>query len=309
VTRAFRFGASAHATGAAAEFLDQARRTEALGYDIFVLPDHFENQWFAVGPALAAVATVTSTIRIGALVYSNNFRHPALLAREAATLDVLSDGRLDLGIGAGYSLPEYDQTGIVLPPPPIRIEQLRESLAVIKGLWGSGPFTFEGEHYTITEMEGWPKPFQQPRPPIQVGGGRKAMLTFAGREADIVGIVARSLSAGGLDFAEDSDDAVAKKVRWVRDAAGDRFPELELGVLIWGVEVTTDRRSSAETIAQMWGLTGEQVLASPYFLLGSVDAIIEQVQATRERHGISYLTVFPEHVEAFAPVVSRLAGT
>ena len=169
MTHAFRFGGSAHATGVASAFLDLARRTEALGYDTFVLPDHFEEQWFAVGPALASVATVTSKIRIGALVYSNTFRHPALLAREAATLDVLSGGRLEFGIGAAYLLPEYGQTGIALPPPRIRTEQLRESCAVVKGLWGSGPFTFHGEHYAITEMEGWPKPLQQPRPPIQVG--------------------------------------------------------------------------------------------------------------------------------------------
>jgi probable F420-dependent oxidoreductase len=309
VTHTFRFGGSAYTTGSVSAFLDLARRTEGLGYDTFLMPDHFEEKWSAVGPTLAAVAGATSTIRIGSLVYCNTFRHPALLAREAATLDWISDGRLEFGIGTGYELPEYSQTGIVLPPPRVRMEQLRESLAVVKGLWGSGPFTFEGKHYSITEMEGWPKPLQQPGPPIQVGGEGKAMLSFAGREADIVGIIARSLRTGGLDFAGDTQDGVAEKVRWVREGAGDRFSQLELGILVWAVSVTEHRRSSAEELAQLWGLTAEQVLVSPYFLLGTVEAIVEQVQALRERHGISYLTVVPEQVDMFAPVVARLAGT
>jgi probable F420-dependent oxidoreductase len=307
--RRFRFASSAHTTPTAAGFAEAARRVEALGYDTFVLPDHFEQQWFAVGPGLVAAACATDTLRIGSLVYSNNFRHPALLAREAATVDVLSGGRLEFGIGAGYYLPEYSQTGIELPGSGVRVEALREALAVIKGLWSNGPLTFDGEHYTIADMEGWPKPLQQPHPPIQVGGGGKRMLALAAQEADVVGIIAQSGKAGGIDFGRDTDALMADKVRWVREAAGERFDHLELAVLIWQVVVTDHRRSAAEDIAPRFGLTADQVLASPYFLVGSLSTIIEDVQALRERHSISSLTVFPNDLETFAPVVAQLAGT
>jgi len=305
--RPFRFGGSSHASATAAEYAEAARRVEDLGYDTFVMPDHFEQGWFAVGPALVAAACATTTLRVGSLVYCNNFRHPALLAREAATVDVLSEGRLEFGIGAGYYLPEYSQTGIELPPAPARVESLRETLTIIKGLWSSGPLTFGGEHYSIAEMEGWPKPIQQPHPPIQVGGGRKRMLELAAQQADIVGIIAQSRKAGGIDYGRDTDAVVAEKVGWVREAAGERFAQLELAVLIWRVVVTDHRRSAAEDIAPRRGMTAEQVLASPYFLVGSLASILEDVQALRERHAISYLTVFPTDIEAFAPVVAQLA--
>ncbi|HEY5783920.1 MAG TPA: TIGR03621 family F420-dependent LLM class oxidoreductase [Microlunatus sp.] len=308
-SRPFRFGTGAHATATAAEYADAARRIEDLGYDTLVVPDHFERAWFAAGPALVAAASATTTLRVGSLLYSNNFRHPALLAREAATVDVLSEGRLEFGIGAGYLLPEYSQTGIELPPARGRVDRLQEALTVIKGLWSAEPLTFAGEHYSITEMEGWPKPIQQPHPPIQVGGGGKRMLGLAAQQADTVGIIAQSLEAGGIDYGRDTHAGVAKKVGWVREAAGERFAHLELAVLIWRVVVTDHRRSTAEEIAHQRGMTAEQVLASPYFLIGSLASILEDVQALRERHGISYLTVFPSDIDVFAPVVDQLGHT
>jgi probable F420-dependent oxidoreductase len=305
----FRFGAGSAATSSAAEFTENARRIEGLGYNTCLVADHFEEWWFAAGPALVAAALATTTLRVGSLVYSNSFRHPALLAREATTIDLLSGGRFEFGIGTGYDMPEYSQTGITLPPPRVRVEQLRETLAVVKGLWSNGPFSFSGDFYTITEMEGWPKPLQEPRPPIQVGGGGRRMLALAAQEADIVGIIAQSAKGGGLDFGGDTDAVVGQKVRWLREAAGKRFDELELAALIWQVVVTDRPRSAAEVIAPRWGMTGDQVLASPYFLVGSLAAIVEQVQALRERHGISYLAIFPSDVTTFAPVVAQLAGT
>jgi probable F420-dependent oxidoreductase len=305
----FRFGAGLAATSSAAEFTENARRIEGLGYDIGLVADHFEESWFAAGPALVAAALATTTLRVGSLVYSNSFRHPALLAREAATIDVLSGGRFEFGIGTGYVMPEYSQTGITLPPPRVRVEQLRETLAVVKGLWSDGPLSFSGQHYTITEMEGWPKPVQAPRPPIQIGGGGRRMLALAAQEADIVGIIAQSAKGGGLDFGSDTDALVGEKVRWVREAVGERFGQLELAALIWQVVVTDDPRSAAEAVAPRRGMTGDQVLASPYFLVGSLPGIGEQVQALRERHGISYLAIFPSDVTSFAPVVAELAGT
>jgi probable F420-dependent oxidoreductase len=305
----FRFGAGSAATSFAAEFTENARRIEGLGYRTCLVADHFEEWWFAAGPALVAAALATTTLRVGSLVYSNSFRHPALLAREAATIDVLSGGRFEFGIGTGYDMPEYRQTGITLPPPRVRVEQLRETLAVVKGLWSNGPFSFSGDFYTITEMEGWPKPLQEPRPPIQVGGGGRRMLALAAQEADIIGIIAQSAKGGGLDFGGDTDAVVSEKVRWVREAAGERFDQLELAALIWQVVITDRPRSAAEMVAPRWGMTGDQVLASPYFLMGSLAAIVEQVQALRERHGISYLAIFPNDVTTFAPVVAQLAGT
>jgi probable F420-dependent oxidoreductase len=305
----FRFGAGSAATPSAAEFMENARQIEGLGYSTCLVADHFEESWFAAGPALVAAALATTTLRVGSLVYSNNFRHPTLLAREAATIDVLSGGRFEFGVGAGYYLPEYSQTGINLPPPRVRVEQLRETLALVKGLWSDGPLSLNGDFYTITEMEGWPKPVQKPRPPIQVGGGGRRMLALAAQEADIVGIIAQSGKGGGIDFGSDTDAVVGEKVSWVRESAGARFDQLELAALIWQVVVTDRPRSAAEVVAARWGVTGDQVLASPYFLVGSLPAIVEQTQALRDRHGISYLAIFPNDVTSFAPVVAQLAGT
>jgi probable F420-dependent oxidoreductase len=306
--RPFRFGGSANITASGAEFAERVRRVEALGYATFLAPDHFSPHWFAAGPALTAAALATTNLRVGSFVYGNDFRHPALLAREAATIDVLSGGRLEFGLGAGYYQPDYAPAGIPLDPPGVRVRRLEEAVRVIKGLWAAGPLTLAGRYYTITAMDGAPKPLQPPHPPVHIGAGGKRMLAFAAREADIVGIIAQANPRGSLDEARDSEALLARKVAWVREAAGARFGQLELGVLIWNVAVTDDRQGTAEQIAAARGLRVEQVLGSPYYLIGSVEAIIEQVMALRERYGISYLTVFPTDVEAFAPVVARLAG-
>lgn len=308
IPRPFRFGGSARITPTGTAYAEHARRIEALGYATFLIADHFSPNWFAVGPALTAAALATTTLRVGCTVYANDFRHPALLAREAATIDVLSGGRFELGIGAGWSKPEYDQVGIPFDPPGVRVGRLEEGVRVIKGLWDDGPLTFAGRHYTITGLEGWPKPIQRPRPPIHIGAGGKRMLTFAAREADSIGIIAQARPGGGLDREGDSDALLAQKVGWVREAAGKRFAQIELAMLIWGVAVTDDRRAAGERLAAAHGLTAEQVLASPYFLLGSVERIVEGLLALRERHGISYLSFFPGDVDTFAPVVARLAG-
>jgi probable F420-dependent oxidoreductase len=305
--RPLRFGGGGGATATAAEFADNARRIESLGYSTLLTPDHFEREWFAVGPALVAAASATTTLRVGSSVYCNNFRHPAVLAREAATVDVLTDGRLEFGLGAGYYLPEYDHTGIFLPPRGERVTRLRETLRIVHGLWSDGPFTFSGRHYTISDMDGWPKPVQKPRPPIHVGGGGKQVLTLAAQQADIVGIIAQSADVG-LHFERDTHALLAEKVEWVREAAGSRFDQIELAALIWGVKLSDHRQTAAEELARRWGLPVNQVLDSPYFLIGSPDAIVEQVLALREQYSISYLNIFPDDVTAFAPVVNALTG-
>lgn len=306
--RPFRFGTGSYVTPGLAEFQDNARRVEAQGYDTFCNADHFNPDMFPVGPALVAAACATTTLRLASFVYSNNFRHPALLAREAATIDVLSGGRLEFGVGAGYYQREYDSTGIDLPDRATRVDRLRETLAIVKGLWADEPFTFDGDHYKITDMEGWPKPLQQPRPPVHVGGGGQQMMRLAAAEADIVGIIIPSLKTGIAAGAE-TGATIDKTVGWLRDAAGDRFGAIELGALIWHVLVTDHPESAVEDKASEWGLSAEQVKASPYILVGTVAGITEQVQALREHYRISYVTVFPQYAECFAPVVDRLAGS
>lgn len=308
LNRPFRFGTGSYVTPGLAEFQENARRVEAQGYDTFCNADHFNSDMFPVGPALMAAGCATTTLRLASFVYSNNFRHPALLAREAATIDVFSGGRLEFGIGAGYHQPEYDWTGIALPDRATRVDSLSETLTIVKGLWAETPLTFEGKHYKITDMDGWPKPLQQPRPPIHIGGAGPKMMRLAAAEADIVGIIAPSQKTG-LAVGTETDAGIDKAVDLLRDSAGDRFDAIELGVLIWDVVVTDHPESAAEEVASRRGVSTEQVLTSPYFLVGTIAAIIEQVLALREQHGISYVTVFPEFAESFAPVVDRLAGT
>jgi len=305
--RPFRFGVASVETASGSAWTEFARRAEALGYATLLVPDHYLNPLTPV-PALMATAAVTTTLRVGCTVFANDFRHPALLAKEAATIDLLSDGRFEFGLGAGWLKDEYDHVGIPFDPPSVRVARMEEGLRVIKGLWGEEPVTFAGAYYTISGLEGTPKPVQRPRPPIYVGGGGKRLLSLAAREADIVGFVSRARPEGGIDWTEGTVEALAHKVGWVRAAAGDRFAQLELALLFQGSAVTDRPHAAAADLAPEFGLTPEQVLASSEFAFGSVDQIVEQLVALRERHGISYLTVGQPQMEAFAPVVARLGG-
>ena len=196
-------------------------------------------------------------------------------------------------------------------PPGVRVDRLAEALQVVKGLWGAGPLDFEGEHYRVSGLDGFPKPVQQPGPPIIVGGGGKRVLSLAAREADIISINA-NMRAGelGIDAAQNSTgEATAEKVAWVREAAGERFDDLELNVLAFFVMVTDDREAMAEQLAPAFGLTGPEALEVPNVLLGTEDQIAETLIDRRERYGISYITMFGDAVDAMTPVVSRLTGT
>ena len=308
--RPFRFGTGAYTATSAAEYCEQAKRIEAQGYATIGGPDHFGIQ-LAPGPMLTAAALVTSSIRLSCTVYDNDFRHPALLAKEVASIDVLSNGRMEMGIGAGWIKAEYDQIGIPFDRPGTRVERMQEAFHVIKGLWSDGPFSFSGTHYTITEMDGWPKPVQKPNPPVFIGAGGKRMLSFAAREADIIGILAQALPEGGLDTASDSEERLECQVGWVRDAAGDRFAEIELSMLFWGVRVTDDPYAVAEDIARtrFKPTSPEHILRSPYYLIGTVEHMAERLYELRERFGISNFKALTESREALAPVVARLAGT
>jgi probable F420-dependent oxidoreductase len=305
--RPFRFAVFAYEAASRKEWDDTARRVEALGYDLLVMPDHFLDPLTPV-PALAAAAAVTTTLRIGAVVFANDYRHPALLAKEAATLDLLSDGRFELGLGAGWFRKEYAQAGIPFDAPGRRIERMAEALRVIRGLWGDGPFVFQGEHYLIAGLDGLPKPVQKPHPPIFIGGTGPRMLRLAGREADIVGFVPKTLPEGGHDWLTSTPELMAEQIGWVREGAGGQFAQRELSVPIFRAIVSDRPDAAAADIARNYGLTPEQVLASPDFLIGNVEEIVARLQERRERFGISYFEVDARDAEGFAPVVARLAG-
>jgi probable F420-dependent oxidoreductase len=307
VPRPFRFGTGNFSGDSATAYMERARQIEAYGYDTLLIPDHLGYQ-LAVGPALTASTLATTSLRIGPYVIAADFRHPALLAKEMATLDVLSDGRLEFAIGAGWDKGEYDRAGIPFDAPGVRVERMQEALAVVRGLWGEGPFSFAGKHFTITEMEGGPKPVQRPGPPVLIGGSQRRMLEYAAREADIIGILAPAKREGGLDHTREQEDRLAEQVGWVREAAGDRFGEIELSMLFWNVRVTDDIRAGAEDIARQPGarLSAEEILASPYYLIGSEEQIAERLHELRERFGVSYFAVMPVGADAFAPIIRRM---
>ena len=306
--RPFRFGVTAPTPSAGTDWVERARRVEQLGYSILVVPDHFRDHLAPV-PALTAAALATTRLRVGSLVFSNDFRHPAVLAKEAATIDVLSGGRFELGLGAGWLRAEYDQTGIPFEAPGTRVGRLEEAVTIIKGLLAGERVTFAGRHYTIADLEGRPTPVQRPHPPIAIGGGGRRTLTLAAREASIVGLVPRARRDGsGLDLTDLNDAATREKLEWVRAAAGERFGSLEIHALIQAVAVAERRTAAADDLASRFKVGRDVVLETVYVLVGTVQEMCETLRERRERYGISYLTVFERDMEVFAPVVERLAG-
>ena len=307
--RRFRFGAQLSFAGTGEEWVAKARRIEELGYSTLCVPDHFDDQLAPI-PALLAAAAATSTLRVGTLVLDNDYRHPLITAKEAATVDLLSGGRLELGMGAGWLRSDYEQSGIALDPPAVRIDRLEEGLAVVKGLLDGGKFSFHGRHYTVTNHPGTPLPVQRPRPPILVGGGGRRILTLAGREADIVSVNfnLRSGAIGTHLGATATAGATAEKVRWVREAAGARFDDVELSHTAYLSMVTDDRDAVAAGLGSGFGLDAEAVLAMPNFLIGTVTQIADELERRRDELGFSYVVVGGECHEAMAPVVARLAG-
>ena len=308
--RRFRFGAQLSYACSAEEWAAKARRVESMGYATLCVPDHFDDQ-LAPMPALVAAAAATTTLRVGTLVLDNDYRHPLLLAKEAATVDLLSGGRFELGMGAGWLASDYEQSGIVCDPPAVRIERLEEGLSVVKGLLGGGKFSFSGRHYTVTGHPGTPRPVQRPRPPILVGGGGRRILTLAGREADIVSVNfdLRSGSIGPHLGITATAGATAEKVGWVREAAGDRFGDVELSYTAYLTMVTDDRHAVAAGLGSGFGLSADQVLAMPNFAIGTVPQLTDELRRRRDELGLSYVIVGGECHEAMAPVVARLAGT
>ena len=274
------------------------------------MPDHFGDQLAPIA-ALMSAADATTKLRICSLVFDNDYRHPVVMAKEAATLDLLSEGRLDFGLGAGWLTSDYEQAGIPLDPPGVRIDRMAEALTIIKSFFAGDTVSFIGKHYKVEGLEAFPSVVQKPHPPIVLGGGGRRMLQLAGREADIVSVnyklsegrINRKLVQTGLA------EATEEKLLWIKEGAGNRFSEIELAVSVFVANVTDDREAVAEAMAPGIGCEPRDVLEIPHFLIGTVEQIVEDVKARRERFGISYLALPGEVAEAFAPVVERLTGT
>lgn len=307
----FRFGVNAFQAPSPDVWIDQARRAEGLGYDVFSTGEHIVSDLDPIS-ALASAAMQTSRIRLGSLTFSNDFRNPVMRAKEVASLDVLSGGRFEFGIGAGYTPSDYTQAGIPFDPPGTRLSRLFEAVHLVKRAFTEESVDFDGTYYSVRELSLKPRPVQRPWPPLVIGGGGKRVLEFAAREADIVGIGIKFRPDGWFDWANVSPEATVEKVHWVREAAGDRFSKLELNWMVFFCAVTDDPEAAARTYLEnnRWQdqVSVEDLLASPIALVGSEDAIVELLHRRREEYGISYITVFGPLMETFAPIVARLSG-
>ncbi len=308
--RRFRFGIQLSTAPGGAEWATAARKAEALGYDTLFMPDHFGDQLAPV-PALMAAADATAELKVGALVFDNDYKHPVVLAKELATIDVLSGGRLEVGIGAGWMTSDYEQSGIPMDPPGVRVSRMEEGIAVIKGCFTPGPQSFAGEHYTITDYDGQPKPTQTP-PPFLIGGGAKRVLSIAAREAQIVGINP-SIHSGQADAAAAQNGASGetdKKIGWVKDAAGEGYADLEINMLQFAAILTDDRKGTAETMAPLFGLPPEELDVYPHACIGTVEEIAESLELRRARWDASYFVFQGDAaMDAMAPVVAKLRGS
>jgi probable F420-dependent oxidoreductase len=293
-----------------AAWQDKARRVEDLGYSVFLVPDHLAAM-LATIPAVMSAADATTRLRVGTNVLNNDLRHPVLLARAAATMDLLTDGRLELGLGAGYVRVEYDQAGLRFDRGGIRVERLGEAISIIKGLLGGAEVNFAGRHYRVAEHRIYPLPVQRPHPPIIVGGNGPRLLTLAAKEADVVNLTGISFTRGGtqLDMSGWRAAGIDERMRVIRQAAGPRFDRLELSAQVQRVIVTDRRREAAAELQKSWReLSVEEILEAPFALIGTVDEMVEALHARRERWGLSYFVTFEPYLEAFAPIVSRLTG-
>lgn len=305
----FRFTLQASRCRSVAEVTEVARKAEDLGYAALTVADHFDAQ---VGPltSLAAAANVTTTLRLGSLVFSNDYRHPVVLAKEIASLDQLCDGRLIFGLGAGWDVDDYDHAGIVLDRPGVRIARLAEALDVYEALFSGEPVEHHGEHYQVHGIVGSPAPVQQPRPTLMLGGGGRKMLSLAAARADIVAVNV-NLAGGHIDASVGPDATAARtdeKIAWIRAASAGRAVPPILQVRQHVAAVTEDVQGMAELFAGGLGITPEEALESPFEIVGSVERIIDTLEARRERWGFSDIGLSAGAADEFAPVVARLAG-
>ena len=310
MTRAMRFGVITSGEPDGRAWRRLAQRAEELGYSTLFMPDHFQDQWSpTVGLTVAAEAT--TRLRVGTLVYDNDYRHPVVLAKEMATLDVVCEGRVEFGLGAGWKRDDYDHSGLSFDGAGTRISRMIESLAVMRGLWASAdPVTFSGQHYRIAGAVGTPRPHRPNGPLVCIGGGGRRILSFAAREADIVAVNA-TLRTGALDAevaATATPDAFDEKLGWVRDAAGARLEDIELQCHCAFTKVTSDGPQTLESMAGAFGVSPREAPDVPLLLVGTIDELCDAILSRRERWGFTYWVIPDTAMESFAPVVDRLAS-
>lgn len=304
----FRFGVQLSDAVSRADWVGRTQRAESLGYDVVCMPDHMGTQ-LSPFAALTAAAAATTSIHVGSFVLDNDFRHPLVTAHEAATVHLLSDGRLELGIGAGWLGRDYDALGIDFAPPAVRYARLAEAVEIVERYFRGETFSFDGAHYSVLDAEPLRLPERIAPPRVLIGAGGPRMLGLAGRHADCVSVFLTSARDGsGFRIEELSPEAFAAKIEHLRAAAGARAGEIEVNVLLQSFELTDDRRAAAEKHAAELETTVESYLAIPFGLVGTIDEVVEDLLERRDRYGISYVTVFGEHLEAFAQVVERLSG-
>jgi probable F420-dependent oxidoreductase len=286
-----------------------ALRAEAEGYDVVSLPDHLGDQFGPIA-ALAAVAAVTDSVHLSMFVLANDLRHPAVLAKEIATLDVISDGRVELGLGAGWNGAEFRAMGIPFDGPGRRIERLQEAVSLLKALFTGQKTNFEGRYYRVVDLEVRPRPVRPSGIPLVLGGGGRSMLALAAREADTVSVSTdnRSRTAAGALSDSIGWPVVSKQIDWVREVAGPRFDELEINFRVLAVVVTDDRAGAAERLSRQFGSSPEVLLDSPFVFVGSLQQIENQINRARHELGVSYYTISQRHADLVAPLVAAVAG-
>ncbi len=306
----FRFGVQLSRARSMRQWREAARKVEELGYSTLSMPDHFDDQF---GPlvALTVAAEATSTLKIASLVLDNDYRHPAVLARECATLDLASEGRLEVGLGAGWLETDYLQSGISYDSPTTRVSRLEEGVKVMKALWRDDKVDFEGVHYRLREAMGSPRPHTPGGPPLMIGGGSRQVLRVAAEQAQIVG-VNLALGEGQVNaatIATAAPEHYDERVAWVRAFAGERFDEIELQGLVFVAQIGRPQAEVAEEMSAVTGLPASDIAETPAGLFGTEEEIVETLERRRERWGYSYWVLHEAEIETFAPVAARLSGT
>lgn len=322
MSRPFRFGVQAFEASSAADWFETVRQAEGAGYSTLFGTDHYfgpgsisdstGHRPVDVAPivSLSMAAAMTSTLRVGCRVFCVDYHHPVVLAKEMATLDQLSGGRVEVGLGAGWVAAEYDGLGVPMANAGTRIEKLGEYAELFRAHWTGEQLDIHGRHVTATGFAGRPVPAQQPGPPIMIGGGAPKVLRTAGRHADIVSLNFNNSSGklGSASVASSGAAATEEKIGWVREGAGDRFDQLELEIAAYFVAVGPNWESALEAMAARFGVELDAFASHPHALFGSVERVCELLQERRERYGVSYITVAQRYLDEFAPVVAALSG-
>jgi len=325
-SKPFRFSLQSFNTDSPRSWRNLIAKTEDLGYSTFFLADHFLSpgpalestfhppQLLASVPAIAMALEQTSTLRVGCRVFCNDYRQPVILAKEAATMDYLSEGRLEFGIGAGWIRSEYEAVDLPFDAFPQRLRRMQETVHAYKAFMSGQPLDIEGDAINWSGFAGSPAPVQKPHPPLMIGGGSRQILGFAGREADIVSLNFNNRAGmlGPDGMSSGLAAATARKIEWIKDGAGDRFEGIELEIGAYNTIVTDHQQPTAAAIGEALGMSAQDILNHPHCLIGSIDYMCEELERRRDTYGISYIAVLDDGennmVETFAPVVQRLAG-